>query len=95
MTSKSHSGWVITYAGCPITWTSKLQTVMALSTTEAEYVALSIDMREQLPLLCLLKEVVEHKIDTQFKPAMIHCKGFERQQRCTRYGKGAKDQTLH
>ena len=29
-TSKSHLGWAITYAGCPVTWTSKLQTLMAL-----------------------------------------------------------------
>ena len=41
MTAKSQSGWVITYAGCPITWSSKLQTFMALSTMEAEYVTLS------------------------------------------------------
>ena len=39
--SKSHSGWDITYAGCPVTWASKLQMLSALSTTEAEYIALS------------------------------------------------------
>ena len=38
MTAKSQSRWVIMYAGCPITWSSKLQTLMVLSTTEAEYV---------------------------------------------------------
>ena len=42
MTTKSRSGWVITYTRCPITWSSKLQTLMALSTTEADYVALSL-----------------------------------------------------
>ena len=36
MTAKSHSGWIIQYAGCPITWASKLQTLTALLTTEAE-----------------------------------------------------------
>ena len=35
-TAKSRTGFVITYAGCPITWASKLQTEIALSTTEAE-----------------------------------------------------------
>ena len=40
-TSKSCSGWAITYAGCPVTWASKLRTLTALSTTEAEYIALS------------------------------------------------------
>ena len=29
------------YAGCPIHWVSKLQTEIALSTAEAEYIALS------------------------------------------------------
>ena len=41
MTAKSRSRWVIMYTGCPITWSSKLQTLTALSTTEAEYVVLS------------------------------------------------------
>jgi len=33
--------YVICYAGCPIFWQSKLQTEIALSTAEAEYIALS------------------------------------------------------
>ena len=35
MTMKSQYDWVITYAGCLITWSSKLQMLTALSTTEA------------------------------------------------------------
>jgi hypothetical protein len=31
----SKTGYVIMYAGCPIIWVSKLQTEVALSTTEA------------------------------------------------------------
>ena len=77
MTAKSRSGWIIQYAGCPITWSSKLQTLTALSTTEAEYVALSMAMREQLPLIQLLKEVITHKIDANLQPTTIHCKAFE------------------
>ena len=76
MTAKSHSGWIIRYAGCPITWASKLQTLTALTTTEAEYMALSMAMREQLPLIQLLKEVVAHKVDANLQPTMIHCKAF-------------------
>ena len=77
MTAKSRSGWIIQYAGCPITWASKLQTLTALSTTEAEYVALSMAMHKQLPLIQLLKEVVAHKIDANLQPTTIHCKAFE------------------
>jgi hypothetical protein len=47
----SRTGFVIMYAGCPLIWVSKLQTEGALSTTEAEYTALSQSMRELIPLL--------------------------------------------
>jgi len=53
----SRTGFVIKYAGCPITWKSKLQTEIALSTTEAEYIALSTALRETIPLLQLLREI--------------------------------------
>jgi len=32
---KSRTGYVITFASCPVLWCSKLQTEIALSTTEA------------------------------------------------------------
>jgi hypothetical protein len=40
-TAKSRTGYVIAYGGCPISWASKLQTEVALSTTKAEYNAMS------------------------------------------------------
>ena len=51
----SRTGFVIMYAGCPITWGSKLQTEIALSTTESEYIALSSAIREVIPFLGLMK----------------------------------------
>ena len=54
---KSRTGCVIKYAGCPITWFSRLQTEIALSTTEAEYIALSTAAREVLPLRELILEI--------------------------------------
>jgi hypothetical protein len=56
---KSRTGYVMTLGGCPIQWSSKLQTEIALSTTEAEYIALSQSMRELLPLRRLLLEIVQ------------------------------------
>ena len=40
-TAKSRTGYIITFYNCPIVWASKIQTTIALSSTEAEYVALS------------------------------------------------------
>ena len=74
MTAKSRSGWVITYAGCPITWSSKLQTLTAL---EAEYITLSSALRDQIPIMELLKEVIERGINEKFMPPRVHCTAFE------------------
>ena len=53
----SRTGYIITYNGCPIHWGSKLQSEIALSTTEAEYIALSTATRELLPLRHILTEL--------------------------------------
>ena len=49
-------GFVIMYAGCTITWGSKIQIEIALSTTENKYIALSTAMRDIIPFLGLKKE---------------------------------------
>ena len=53
----SRTGYVITYCGCSVVWSSKLQTEISLSTTEAEYIALSTLMRNLLPMRQLIKEI--------------------------------------
>ena len=53
----SRTGFTIRYAGCPIFWQSKLQTEIALSTAEAEYIAMSQALRETIPLMNLMKEI--------------------------------------
>ena len=50
------------YCGCPIHWVSKLQSEIALSMTEAEYIALSMCLRDLLPMQTMLTEL---------------CKGFD------------------
>ena len=57
--SKSRTGYVITLAGCPLTWRSTLQQETSLSTMMAEYVALSTAMREMLPLKRLVKLIAK------------------------------------
>jgi hypothetical protein len=55
-TAKSRSGWIIFFAGCPVSWASKLQSNVALSTTEAQYIAMSQSLREVIPVMNLLQE---------------------------------------
>ena len=55
--SKSRSGHVIRVDDCPITWCSRKQGETALSTTEAEYMALSMAMRELLWVRRLVEEI--------------------------------------
>jgi len=54
---RSRTGYVINLADCPVLWKSKLQTEIALSTMEAEYVALSASCKELFPLIDLTKEL--------------------------------------
>jgi Reverse transcriptase (RNA-dependent DNA polymerase) len=77
ITSKSRTGYVVMYAGCPIIWGSQLQTEIALSTTEAEYLAMSTALRNAIPIMRLVKEMkryLELPMDTVPK---VHCTLFE------------------
>ena len=47
----SRTDHVIMYAGCPLLWVRKLQSEIALSTTESKYIALSTAMREMIPFM--------------------------------------------
>ena len=55
---KSHTGFVLTVFGCPVLWKSSVQNGITLSSTAAEYVALSDSMRELLPMRRLLLEIL-------------------------------------
>jgi len=57
--TKSRTGYIITLAGCPLLWVSKLQSETSVSTMMAEYVALSSAMRDMLPLKRLVKTVAK------------------------------------
>jgi Reverse transcriptase (RNA-dependent DNA polymerase) len=76
-TAKSRTGYVITYAGCPLLWNSKLQTEVATSTTEAEYIALSQALREVIPIMSLLNEIRIRLTKSPSSKPMIRCKAFE------------------
>jgi hypothetical protein len=76
-TAKSRTGYIVKFAACPIVWTSKLQTQIALSTTEAEYISLSQYTREAIPLMQLVREINEKDITTYSDVPKVYCKAFE------------------
>ena len=77
MTAKSRTGYLITYAGCPVIWGSKLQRESALSTTESEYISLSESFRSLIPLMELLEEAKNMGVPVESGAPVIHCKAFE------------------
>ena len=48
---KIRTGFVITFADCPVFWASKLQTETALSTMEADIITLAHSCRELFPII--------------------------------------------
>jgi hypothetical protein len=76
-TARSRSGYVIKYAGMPLTWGSKLQTETALSATEAEYISLSTALREVIPIIDYLCELRENGFKFNNDKNEIKCKAFE------------------
>jgi hypothetical protein len=76
-TAKSRSGWIIFYAGCPVSWASKLQSQVALSTTEAEYIAMSQALHDVIPSMNLLQEMSERKFQVICNVPYVYCKVFE------------------
>ena len=52
------TGFLIMFMGCPLTWVSKLQTQIALSTMESEYIALSQSIRKLIEIREVIKKVI-------------------------------------
>jgi len=64
----------------PIVWSSKLQSQIALSTMEAEYISLASSMRELIAIREVLKEICNHVLDeNEFANLKINTKstGFK------------------
>ena len=77
----TRTGYVIFFANCPIIWASKLQTEIALSITEAEYIALSQSLRDAIPLVGLLREVRD-AIPAGSEAPVVHCTIHEDNKGC-------------
>ena len=58
-------------------WKSALQTEIALSSCESECTGLSYALRDAIPIMEMLKEMIKHGFDIQSAQATVHCKVFE------------------
>lgn len=66
-TRHSTSGYIFTLCGGAISWNSKLQRVTALSTAEAEYIALSEACKEVMWIKKLVDELLEKNVSQPIK----------------------------
>jgi hypothetical protein len=57
LTRKSTSGYIICLAGAAISWSSKRQSIIALSSTESEYVGLCFRSKEAVWLRRIMRDV--------------------------------------
>jgi hypothetical protein len=74
---KSRTGYVLLLANCPLMWVSKLQTEIASSTMESEYIALSQSVKDLIPLRRLLKLICETVLETDRYNVNMHSSIFE------------------
>lgn len=68
---RSNTGYVAVLAGGPISWSSRKQRTVALSTMEAEYMALSDATKEIVYIRDLLKHIRHESILSE--PTVIYC----------------------
>jgi hypothetical protein len=76
-TARSRSGFVITYADCPIVMVIQAKNRKSLSTTEAEYIALSTAMRDCIPMLALMNEMRQKQYPIIYTQPNIYVKVYE------------------
>ena len=76
-TAQSRHGYILRYCGIPILWASQLQSIIALSTTEAEYVGMSKALQDTLPVVWLLEEMKQLGYTIHTTTAQVHCRVFQ------------------
>ena len=65
------------FAGCPICWSSKMQPLIELSTTEAEHIALSAALYEVITIKNLLSEIQSQNVPIPNTTPRVIFKVFE------------------
>jgi hypothetical protein len=76
-TARSRTGYVIAFLGCSIMWKSQLQTEIALSSCESEYIAISQAFRKVIPIMRLIQEMKRYNYHAAVAIPTVHCTLFE------------------
>ena len=76
-TARSRQGYIVSYCGVPLFWKSQMQTEIALSSTEAEFIALATATRAAIPIQRILMEMEELGFPVVTDKNSIHCRVFE------------------
>ena len=69
---------------------SKIQTLIALSTTEAKYIALSSVLREVIGIINLLEDLRKHSFPLHASTPIIKCRTFEDNMSCVKMANNHK-----
>ena len=78
----SRTGYLITYTNCPIMWGSKMQSLVALSTTNTELIAMSTMLCEVIHLQNLLLELRGCNFPIPFTKPQVVCHTFKENAAC-------------
>ena len=71
-------------------WASKLQTQIALSSCELEYICLSQALREVILLMTLMQELKDRDFIDENATPKVHCKAFEDNSGCVEMARAHK-----
>ena len=75
--ARSRHGYVIRYNNCPILWKSQLQSEIALSSTESEYIGISHGLRDAIPIMEILKEMKIYGFPIGCTKSKLRCRVFK------------------
>ena len=90
-TAQSWHGYIINYAGGPLLWKTQLQTEVALLSTENEYTGLSSVLRDDIPIMQLLKEMYRPQTK-HFNVCLHHFCDYVEQKKITIHPSNTSDQ---
>ena len=75
--ARSRYGYIIRYNSCPIIWNSQLQSEIALSSTESEYIGISHGLCDAIPIMEILREMKALGFPIETTTSKIYCRVFE------------------